>query len=124
MKAPVIYACTLSLMGAWGVYAARKSVKPARPWSRRRRLAVVTESLFVVSCLGCAAALWAGRFEPWMAGPLALSYLLMVPLPCYFEPVNRLHRLRAIRNLLFLALALLLFAIAVGFVPLSVLGFS
>jgi hypothetical protein len=80
--------------------------------------------IFVASCLGCAAALWTDHFQAWMAASIGLSYLLMIPLPCYFELVNRVRWLHAMRDLLFIAVAVFLFAIATGFVPLSFLGLS
>ena len=122
MSATDVYAGALTLLGLWGVYAARKSVKPTRGWSWRRRFAIVVESVFVASCLGCAAALWSGRFQPWMAASIGLSYLLMIPLPCYFELVNRVRWLHVLRNILFIATALFLVAIAAGLIPLSSVG--
>jgi cytochrome c oxidase assembly factor CtaG len=57
-----------------------------------------------------------------MAASIGLSYMLVGPLPCYFDSVNRVRWLHSLRDLLFIVLALLLFAVATGFVPLSVLG--
>lgn len=122
MAAAEVYAFVLALLGAWGIYAMRQSVTTGRRWSRRRRLAVAVDALFVASCLGCAAALWTGRFQAWMAAPLGLSYALMIPLPCYFEAVNRVRWLHALRNVVFGAVALVLLAVAAGGVALSVLG--
>jgi hypothetical protein len=122
VSASDVYACALALLGIWGIYAARKSVKLSRGWSRRRRLIVLVDCLFVASCLACAAALLIGLFQAWMAASIALSYLLMIPLPCYFQSVNRVRWLRAMRDLLFIAVALFLIAMATGWLPLSLLG--
>ena len=117
-----LYALALSVLGLWGIHALRKSVKKARGWSWRRRRIVFVDVLFVVSCLCCAAALWIDRFQAWMAASVGLSYLLMIPFPCYFEVVNRVRWLHATRNCLFGAVALFLFGIAAGIVPLSSMG--
>lgn len=122
MRAAFVYATMLTLLGAWGVYAARKTMKPARGWSRRRRFAVYVELLFVASCFGCAAALWTERFHPWTIAPLGLSYLLMIPMPCYFEWVNRVRWIHVARNLLFALVAVFFFSVATGLIPLSSLG--
>ena len=122
MSAFETYAVALALLGAWGVYATCKSAKRERGWSRRRRLIVLVDCLFTVSCLGCAAALWTGHFKAWMAGPLGVSYLLMIPLPCYFESVDRVRWLHALRNVLFVAVALFFLAVAAGIVSPSRLG--
>ena len=122
MSFSLFHAAALTLLGGWGVYATCKSVKPERGWSWRRRLVVLVDCFFVASCLGCAAALWIGRFRAWMFAPLGLSYLLMIPLPCYFETVNRVRWLHALRDALFVAVALFCFAVAAGLVPPSALG--
>jgi hypothetical protein len=46
----------------------------------------------------------------------------MIPLPCYFDTVNRVQWLHTARNLLFVAVAVGCFAIAAGLVPLARLG--
>jgi len=120
----MLYASILTLLGAWGAYTMSKVYKPGRFRSWKRRLILLEDLLFTASCLGCAAALWTGHFRAWMAASVGLSYLLMIPLPCYFEPVNRIRWLHAARNLLFAAVALALFAVAAGIIPLSLLGLS
>ena len=122
MRVAYVYAWCLAAMAAWGIFAARKTYLTERDWSRRRSYAALVECLFVAGCLGCAAALWTGRFRPWMAGTIAVSYALMIPMRCYFETVDRLRGVRIARNLLFVAVALFLLAIAVGVVPPSFLG--
>jgi hypothetical protein len=119
-----IYASGLALLGAWGLYAVRKPLKASGDWTWRRRRTVLVETFFILSCFGCAAVLWTGHFQAWMAALIGLSYLLMIPLPCYFEWVNRVRWVHAVRDFLFIAVALVCFAIAAGFVPLSVLGLS
>ena len=122
MSASRLYALAMTLLGAWGVYATWKSVKPEPGWSWRRRLAVFVDSLFVSSCLGCAAALWTEEFRAWMAAPLGVSYLLLIPFPCYFDSVNRVRWIHTLRDALFVAVALALLALAAKLVPLSALG--
>jgi hypothetical protein len=57
-----------------------------------------------------------------MIAPLGASYLLMVPMPCYFGTVDRIKWLRTARNIVFVGTAVGCFAIAVGLIPLSWLG--
>ena len=122
MNASGIYGGVLILMAFWGVNALRKPARSGGRWSWRRRQIVLVDALYVLSCAGCGLALWAGRFRSWMAAPIGLSYLLMIPLPCYFEWVDRSIWIRAPRNLAFLILAAFLFSIALGWVPLPSLG--
>jgi hypothetical protein len=124
MIASDMYACGLALLGAWGLYAVRKPVNVPGSWTWRRRRTVLVDTFFAVSCFSCAAALWTDRFQAWMAASIGMSYLLMIPLPCYFELVNRVRWVHALRDLLFIAVAVFLFAIAAGFIPLSLLGLS
>jgi hypothetical protein len=119
-----VYAGLLALLGAWGIHAALRSAKPARRWSPRRKQIVLVDVLFVVSCFGCAVALGTGRFRAWMISSIGICYLLMIPLPCYFEWFNRNRAAHAIRNALFVVVALALLAIAAGLVPLSLLGLA
>jgi hypothetical protein len=87
-----------------------------------RNRALLVDILFSGSCAMCAVSLWLHWFRAWMVAPLGVAYLLMIPMPCYFEPVNRIRWLHATRNILFVATAVGCFAIAGGLVPLSWLG--
>jgi hypothetical protein len=78
--------------------------------------------LFSGACFLCAATLVVGQFRREMAALLALSYLAMLPMPCYFTAVDRIRPLRRIRNLLFLMVAALCLAVATGLLPLARLG--
>jgi hypothetical protein len=57
-----------------------------------------------------------------MLAPIGACYLLLLPMPCYFEWVDRIDWVHSLRNLLFVAVAAGLLAVAVGIVPLSWLG--
>jgi hypothetical protein len=57
-----------------------------------------------------------------MAAPMGVCFLLILPLPCYWEAVDRIGWLHVARNALFVLLALGCFAVAFGWLPLSALG--
>jgi hypothetical protein len=122
MRRADLYATGLALLCVWGVYAIVRTSQRSSGASRKRRWALLVDVLFSGSCAVCAVSLWAGCFRAWLAAPLGASYLLMIPLPCYFEPVNRMQWLHTARNLLFVAIAAGCFAIAAGLVPLTRLG--
>jgi hypothetical protein len=46
--------------------------------------------------------------------PLGASYAAMIPLPCYFEAVDRIGWLHAARNVLFTLLAVLCTVLAIA----------
>jgi hypothetical protein len=122
MSASEFYAIGLALLGVWGLFTVRRPVKLSGSWSKQRRWIVLVDAFFVMSCLGCAAALWTGQFRAWMGASIGVSYLLMLPMPCYFARVNRVRWLHVARNLLFVAVAAFFLALAVGAVPLTLLG--
>jgi hypothetical protein len=122
MTAADAYALGLALRAAWGVFTLSRTLKLAPTWSRERTQIVAVEALFIPACLLAAAGLRFGWFAPWMAAPLGVCFLLILPLPCYFEVVDRIRWLHAARNTLFILLALACFAVAAGFLPLSSLG--
>ena len=80
------------------------------------------ETLFIPACLLPAAALHGGTFAPWMAAPMGACFLLIIPLPCYWEAVDRIRWLHAARNALFVLLAVACFAVALGWLPLGAIG--
>jgi len=122
MAAAEFYALAFTLLGAWGVFTWRKSFKLTGPWAQRRWYLFLVELLFAGSCFACAAALGFDWFRAWLLAPLGASFLGMIPLPCYFDAVDRIRWLHAARNLLFLAVAALCLALAFGFVPLARFG--
>jgi len=122
MRAVEFWAIGLALLCAWGVYATARTYRPPSASSRRRKRALAVDVLFSASCALCAVSLWSQWFRPWMVAPFGASYLLMIPMPCYFETVDRVPWLRRTRNLVFVAVAAASFAIAGGLIPLSWLG--
>jgi hypothetical protein len=116
------YAVGFALLGTWGVFSGSRSFKPAGPWAARRWQIVLVGNLFVGSCFLCAAALWLGWFRAWMLAPFGLSFLLMIPLPCYFKGVDENRALHLARNLLFVFIAIVSFALALGLIPLALFG--
>jgi len=112
------YALALALLGAWGVYAGRKTHKQTRPRSGWRWRILLVELFFIASCFLCAAALALEWFEPWMLVPVGASFLGMIPLPCYLEWVDRVGWLHGLRNLLFLVISLFCLGVGVGLLPL------
>lgn len=122
MRPADAYATGLALLGAWGAFTSAELFKPGRPWSRWRSHLFLTELLFTGSCLIGAIALMSSRFPAWVFVPLGVSYLLMIPAPCYFPWVDRIGWLHVARNVLFGMIAAVCFALAFGLVPASVLG--
>lgn len=122
MRTADVYAVLLVLRACWGVFTLSRALKLAPVWSRLRAHIVAAEALFIPACLLPAAALHWGTFAPWMAAPLGVCFLLIIPLPCYWEAVHRIRWLHAARNALFVLLALACFAVALRWVPLSALG--
>lgn len=116
------YAIGFAVLGVWGVFTASRAFKPAAPWAALRCQILLVDVLFGGSCFLCAAALWLGGFRAWMLAPFGVSFLLMIPLPCYFQRVEQSRALHVARNLLFLGVAALCFALAFGLVPLSFFG--
>lgn len=120
MSSTDAYALALALFGAWGVYAGRKTHKQTGVRSGWRWRMLLVELFFIASCFLCAAALaleWF-EFEAWMLVPVGASFLGMIMLPCYFEWVDRIGWLHALRNLLFLVIALFCLGVGVGLLPL------
>ncbi len=122
MRTADVYAALLVVRAGWGVYTLSRALKLAPVWSRLRVQIVAVEALFIPACLLPAAALHGGTFAPWMAAPLGVCFLLILPLPCYWEAVDRIRWLHLLRNALFVLLALLCFAIAVRWLPLAARG--
>jgi len=112
------YALALALLGAWGLYAGRQTHKQIGLQSGWRWRILLVELFFVASCFLCSAALALAWFEPWMLVPVGASFLGMIPLPCYFEWVDRVGWLHGLRNLLFLVIALFCLGVGVGLLPL------
>ncbi len=54
--------------------------------------------------------------------PLGLAYAAMIPIPCYFERVNRIRWLHALRNAVFAVVAVTCFGIGIGWVPRRLFG--
>jgi hypothetical protein len=122
MRTADLWAAGLALLCFWGVYATGHTLQRSSAWSWRRKRALLVDFLFSGSCAMCAISLWLDWFREWMVATLGASYLLMIPMPCYFEPVNRIRWLHTARNISFVAVAFGCFAIALGFIPLSWLG--
>jgi hypothetical protein len=122
MQTPDIYALMLVVRVGWGVFTLNRTVKRGPVWSRMRVQIVGAEALFIPACLLVAASLQWRVFAPWMAVPLGVCFLLILPLPCYFKAVDRIRWLHFARNALFVLLALGCFAIAMEWLPLSALG--
>ncbi|MFQ5778800.1 MAG: hypothetical protein ACE5IP_12410 [Terriglobia bacterium] len=122
MSAADVYALGFALLGAWGVFTARKSFKAGGRWARLRWHIVLADGLFAGSCILCAAGLALGWFRAWMLMPLGASFLWMIPLPCYFDWVDRIGWVHASRNIFFVAVAVVCFVVGFGLVPLATFG--
>lgn len=113
-------ALILAVRGVWGIYSAVHTRKRGPHWAPRRAWIVALEAFFVPASWLPAAALYFGWFAPWMAAPLGGCFLFSLPLPCLFEAVNRIRWLNIARNIFFIAIAALCFAIALGMIRLKV----
>jgi hypothetical protein len=122
MQIADICATGFALLLIWDVYATGRALQRSSRWSWKHKRLLVVSFLFSGSCGMCAVSLWADWFRAWMVAPLGASYLLMIPMPCFFESVDRIGWLHLARNLLFVLIAVACFAIAVGIIPLSRLG--
>lgn len=78
--------------------------------------------LLTGGCFTSGIALLMDRFAAWMLVPIGVSYVAMVPLPCYFPWFTATSRRRVVRNAAFVAFAGILFALGFEVVPLSVVG--
>ncbi|WP_341329451.1 hypothetical protein [Mycobacterium shinjukuense] len=112
----------LSLLGAWGTFTTSQAFTAHARRADRRWQLLAVDALFTGSSFLCAAALGLGWFRAWMLAPFGLSYLLMIPVPCYFKAVNRSRGVHLARNLLFVLVALLSFALALRALPLAWFG--
>jgi hypothetical protein len=122
MRAQTIYAAAFALRVVWGTFSLLRTWKRAPGWSRLRQQLVAVEVFSSASALLCAVALWAGKFAPWMLWPMGASILLAIPLPCFFEAVDRIGWLYWARNIFFIALGLFFFSVASGWIPPARLG--
>jgi hypothetical protein len=122
MRPVDLWATGLALLCIWGVYATGRTLRRSSNWSWKRKWALLVDILFSGSCAMCAVSLGSQWFRAWMVAPLGASYLLMIPMPCYFESVNHIRWLHTTRNILFVATAVGCFAVATGLIPLSWLG--
>jgi len=112
----------LFLLGGWGVFASGALLHASRPWSRRTWLSLSSIVLLVSSAWGSGATLVTGHFTPWMLVPLGVSYVLMLPLPCYFPWITETRRRHFLRNVIFAILAAVCLAVGLKIIPLSAIG--
>ena len=117
-----VYAVILLLLATWGVFASHKVFATERRWSKYRFLSYCSIILFVAGTLFSGIGLMTNRFESWMLIPIAASYYMMLPLPCYFPWITETIRRRTVRNAIFVAIATLLLALGLGIIPVSAIG--
>jgi hypothetical protein len=117
MRFANLYATGLALLGVWEIYATVGTLRRSSGSSWKRKRLLFVSFLLSGSCAMCAVSLWTDRFRAWMVMPLGVSYLLMIPMPCYFESMNRIRWLHMARNFLFVAVAAGCFAFAMGLIP-------
>jgi hypothetical protein len=120
--ATLMLRAVLLVLGGWGFFTLWRTLKARVAGSLVRRKLSAVAALFCASCLLCAAALELGWFRRWLLTPLGVSFLLMIPLPCYFRTVDQTAWLRRTRNGAFVVLGLALLLIAGGVLPSSLLG--
>jgi hypothetical protein len=117
-----IYGSALVLLACWATYTTSRVFTSRGGWRGHRTL-VVVGVIFVASCLLPGIALLAVRFEPWMLIPLGVSYLALLPLPCYWYWANH-GWLHVGRTVAFLLVGTAFVAAGLGLIPLSWFGLS
>jgi len=118
----MLYAIILIGCALWGFWSSTKALKGQGRWSRQRMTIFASALFFGGSCLLPGVALLTGKLDQWMLLPLSVSFLVMVPVPCYFEVVNVTPCVRWSRDLLFLILGLSFLGLSLGVIPLSSIG--
>lgn len=116
------YAIVFALLACWGMFSGTSAFKARGGWSAHRWQVVLIGATFIGSAAMSSFALAMGWFQPWLLVPLGASFLGMIPLPCYFQAVDRIGALHAARNVLFVLIALLCFALGSGLWPLAWFG--
>jgi hypothetical protein len=123
MSLPQIsWTVVFGLLGLWAAYATAHWYKPVRRWAPARKMIFVGGLALTASCALMVAGLVTHRFMAWMFAPFGVIYALMVFLPCTFADFNRVKVLRRARDVLFVAIALFCFAVALGILPTHYLG--
>lgn len=118
----VIWTMVFILLGLWAAYATAHWYKPGRRWAPIRKVIFAGGLALTASCALMVAGLVTHRFRAWMFAPFGVIYALLVFLPCTFAGFNRVKVLRRARDVLFVAIALFCFAVALGILPVSYLG--
>lgn len=116
----VAYGSALVLLGCWATFTTSKTLASPGGWSKHRAL-VILGVVFVASCFLPGVAMLIGAFKSWMLLPLGLSYLVLIPQPCYLKWANR-GRIRTARTFLFLLIGAALLAAGLGLLPVSWFG--
>lgn len=122
-----IWAAFFALLCLWITFVAisvtmRRRGSPEHPWSWQRWLWLVTGVLVFSGSLWSAVGFARNQFNPAGFIPLGISYLLMMPLDCYFKWVTATRRRYTIRNGVFLAIAAVFFGVGFRVIPLSWMG--
>lgn len=112
----------LFFLGGWGVVASRALVHASRPWSHRTWFSLSSVVLLICSAWAGGVTLVTGHFAPWMFVPLGVSYILMLPLPCYFPWITETSLRHFLRNVIFSILAAACLAVGLKIIPMSAIG--
>jgi len=107
-------AIALLFHGCWSLFALTKLFKPRPEWAPLRKRLVVLDALLSGSSFWAAAELLTGRSARLPAAALGILVLLLIPLPCYFDAVNRHPGMLRARNVAFASLVAILMAFAAG----------
>jgi hypothetical protein len=118
----LIWTVLFILLGAWAAYTSSRWYTPKRRWAPARKVIFACDLTLMASCVLIVAGLTTDRFHAWMFAPFGAIYATAVFLPCYFPAVTRVKAIRMVRNVLFVVIAILCFAVAVGILPTSYLG--
>jgi hypothetical protein len=119
-RVSILCGSALVLLGCWATFTLSKTLASRGGWNEHRGL-VVVGAVFIASCFLPGGAMIAGAFSPWMLIPLGVSYLALVPLPCYFKWANH-GRIRTARTILFVLVGIGLIAAGLDWIPVSGFG--
>jgi hypothetical protein len=88
----------------------------------RRWLTLLVIALLLSGSLTSSIGLFAAFFAPWMFIPIGISYIFMLPLPCFFPWITDTPIRHTVRNAIFIVIAAFFLLFGFGAVPLSVIG--
>ena len=116
------FAICLSLLSLWGVYVSSTHISVKHPWCLRRWLTLLIIAVLLSGSITSSVTLLTRSFAPWMFVPIGVSYILMLPLPCFFPWITDTRGRRLVRNAIFIFVAAFFLLFGFGAIPVSIIG--